>query len=101
MARQRQSISVLQTLHSLLYILHTFRASSHCQAMTIEHRMDGALGGDREPRKSADEALANLAGTPGAMLALHVQDVVLDLERQLVRIVMGAPASIRQPFHRE
>ena len=33
------------------------------------------------------------------MLALHVQDVVLDLERQLVRIVMGAPASIRQPLH--
>jgi len=27
------------------------------------------------------------------------QDVVLDLERQLVRIVMRAPASIRQPLH--
>ena len=61
--------------------------------------MDGAFGGDGDPRESADEALANLAGTPARMLALHVQDVVLDLERQLVRIVMGAPASIRQPLH--
>jgi hypothetical protein len=33
------------------------------------------------------------------MLALHVQDVVPDLERRLVRIVMGAPASICQPLH--
>jgi len=61
--------------------------------------MDGALGGDGDPGKSAEETLANFAGTPGAMLALHVQDVVLDLERQLVRIVMGAPALIRQPLH--
>ena len=61
--------------------------------------MDGALGGHGDPGKSADEALANLARAPSAMLALHVQDVVTDLERQLVRIVMGAPASIRQPLH--
>jgi len=39
--------------------------------MTIEHRMDGALGGDGDPGKSAEEALANLAGTPAAMLAHH------------------------------
>src|SRR6516164_2356252 len=67
--------------------------------MTIEHRMDGALGRDGDPGESADEALTNLAGTPACVLTFHVQDVVLDLERQLVRIVMGAPASIRQPLH--
>ena len=33
------------------------------------------------------------------MLALHVQDVVLDLKRQLVRIVMGAPTSVGQPLN--
>src|SRR3974377_820967 len=77
----------------------THPAAALHQAMTIEHRGDGAFGRDGDPGKSAHEALADLAGTPGAMLALHVQDVVLDLERQLVRIVMGAPASIRQPLH--
>ena len=46
-----------------------------------------------------DQALANLSCTPGGVLALHVQDVVLDLKRQLVRIVMGAPTSVGQPLN--
>ena len=61
--------------------------------------MDGALGRNLDPRESTDQALANLSCTPGGVLALDVQDVVLDLERQLVRIVMGAPASVRQPLY--
>ena len=33
------------------------------------------------------------------MLALHVQDVVLDLEGQLMRVVMRTPASVGQPLN--
>ena len=42
----------------------THPATALHQALTIERPMDGALGGDRDPGKSADEALANFAGTP-------------------------------------
>ena len=67
--------------------------------MTIEQRMDGAVGRNFDPRKSAHQALANLSCTPGGVLALHVQDVVLHLKRQLVRIVMWTPASIRESLN--
>jgi hypothetical protein len=33
------------------------------------------------------------------VLALYVQDVVLDLERQPVRLVMGTPASVGQALN--
>src|SRR5207253_7023225 len=67
--------------------------------MAIEHRMDGALGRDGNSGESAQEALANLAGTPGRVLALHVQDVVFHLEGKLIRIAVGPSASVRQPLH--
>src|SRR5260221_13033739 len=67
--------------------------------MAIEHRMDGALGRDGNSGESAQEALANLAGTPGRVLALHVQDEVFHLEGKLMRIAVGPSAAVRQPLH--
>src|SRR6266702_2730444 len=58
--------------------------------MAIEHRMDGALGRDGNSGESAQEALANLAGTPARVLALHVQDEVFHLEGKLIRIAVRA-----------
>src|SRR5215470_7130458 len=69
------------------------------QAMAIEQRMDGTVGRNFDPRKSADQPLANLSSTPGGVLVLQVQDVILYLEGQLVRIVMGTPASICEPLN--
>jgi hypothetical protein len=46
------------------------------RTVAIEQRMDGALGRNLDPRESADQALANLC-TPGAVLALDVQDADL------------------------
>src|SRR5712671_3092748 len=67
--------------------------------MAIEHRMDGALGRDRNSGESAQEALANLARTPARVLALHVQDEVFHLEGKLIRIAVGPSASVRQPLY--
>src|SRR2546429_9966170 len=67
--------------------------------MAIQHRMDGALGRDGNSGESAQEALANLAGTPAGVLALHVQDEVFHLEGKLIRIAVGSSASVRQPLH--
>jgi hypothetical protein len=44
-------------------------------------------------------ALANLSRTPGGVLALHVQDEVLYLERQLVGIVVGTSASVSESLN--
>src|SRR6266702_3160699 len=67
--------------------------------MAIEHRMDGALGRDGNSGESAQEALANLAGTPAGVLALHVQDEIFHLEGKLIRISVGSSGSVRQPLH--
>src|SRR6266478_5448883 len=67
--------------------------------MAIEHRMDGALGRDGNSGESTQEALANLAGTPAGVLALHVQDEIFHLEGKLIRIAVGPSASVRQPLH--
>ena len=61
--------------------------------------MDGALGWNFDPGESADQALANLSCTPGGVLAFHVQDEVLYLERQLVGIVVGTPAPISEALN--
>src|SRR5262249_10954407 len=58
----------------------THPAAALHQAMTIEHGMNGALGWDGDAGESAEQALADLAGTPTRVLALHVQDEVLHLE---------------------
>src|SRR5450755_157188 len=61
--------------------------------------MDGALGGDRDPGESAEQALANLASTPTGVLTFLVQDIVFHLEGKLVGAAIGTPASIGQSLH--
>src|SRR5215472_3377889 len=77
----------------------THAAAALDQAMTIQHGMDGAFGRDGDARESTEQPLADLAGTPAGVLALHVQDVVLDLEGELMCVVMGATTSVGQPLH--
>src|SRR5215469_5580250 len=67
--------------------------------MAIEHRMDGAFRRDGNPAESANEALADFAGAPAGVLALHVQDKVLHLKGKLVRVTIGASAPIGQPVN--
>src|SRR5260370_21254444 len=69
------------------------------EGMVNEHRMDGALGRDGNSGESAQEARANLEGTPAGVLALHVQDEIFHLEGKLIRIAVGSSASVRQPLH--
>jgi len=61
--------------------------------------MNGALGRDGDPGESAQETLANLAGTPAGVFALHVQDVVLHLEGELIRITVGPSTPVGEPLH--
>jgi hypothetical protein len=42
------------------------------KAVAIEQRMDGTVGRNFDPRKSADQTLANLSCTPGGVFALYV-----------------------------
>src|SRR5262249_51940488 len=69
------------------------------QAMTIQHGMDGAFGWDGYARKSAQQALANLAGTPTRVFTLHIQNEVLHLERKLVGVVKRTPASVGESLN--
>ena len=77
----------------------TETAAALDQTVAIQQRMDGTFRRNLDAGESADQALANLTRTPGGVLTLHVQGVVLHLERQLVRIVMRAAASVGQSLH--
>ena len=57
------------------------------------------FGGDFDPGEPATEALSDLAGAPTGVLALDVQDIVLDLKGQLMGISNGTPAPVGQPLH--
>src|SRR5215469_5338969 len=61
--------------------------------------MDGTFGRDFDTGEPAHQALADFASSPAGMLALHVEDVVLYLKRQVIGIAIGAAAAIGQPFH--
>src|ERR1700730_12335436 len=67
--------------------------------MAIQHRMDRALGGDLDTGKSADQALSNLASSPGGVFTLHIQDIVLHLKGKLVGIPIGTSAPVREPLN--
>src|SRR5215469_1699965 len=69
------------------------------QAVAIEHGMDGAFGRNGDAGEPADQTLADLARTPTGVLMLHVQDVVLHLEGELIGVAIGAPAPVGQPLH--
>ena len=68
-------------------------------AVAIEHRVDRTLRGDRNPRKSANQALANFASTPAGMLTLPVQDKVFHLKRKLVGVAIGTAAAVGEPLN--
>jgi hypothetical protein len=67
------------------------------KAVAIEQRLNGTVGRNFNPRKSANQTLRNLSSTPGGVLVLQVQDVVLYSEGQLVCVVTGPPASVCEP----
>src|SRR5215467_14815437 len=66
------------------------------QSVAIEHRMNGAFGGDRNIGEPARQALADFASPPAGVLTFHIQDVVLDLKRKLVSVTIGTSASVRE-----
>jgi len=60
--------------------------------VAIQHRMDRALRGDGNPREPARQALADLPRPPASVLALHIENVVLDLKGQLVALSVWSGA---------
>src|ERR1700724_976727 len=69
------------------------------QAVAIEHGMDGAIGGDPDIGESANQALSDLTSAPAGVLALNVEDVVLNLKRELMGIPIGTPAPVGQTLN--
>jgi hypothetical protein len=69
------------------------------QAVTIEHRVDGAFGGDGDAGESTNQALADFARTPTGVLPLHVQNVVLYLKRKLIGVAVGTTTAVGQPLN--
>src|SRR5712691_3379928 len=68
------------------------------KAVTIQHRMDGALDRDGDAGKPAEQAFANFASTPTGVLALHVQDEIFHLKGKLIRVPIRAAAPVGQPL---
>ncbi len=77
----------------------TYAATALDQAVAIEHGMDGALRRRLDIRETAQQALANFTSTPAGVLVLHLQDVVLHLERKLIGVAIGTAAPVGQPLH--
>jgi hypothetical protein len=72
----------------------THATAAFHQAVTIEHGMDGAFGRDLDIGESAEQALSDLTSAPAGVLALNVEDVVLNLKRKLMGIPIGTTASV-------
>src|SRR6202022_1829635 len=67
-------------------------AAAPDQAVTIEHRMDGALGRHPDvPIEPPDQELADLARAPVWLLGLEPDNQALDLNRQLIGIAHRTP----------
>ncbi len=65
------------------------------QAVTVEHGVNGALGGNAEiAGKAADQQLADLAGAPVRLAALEADDEPLDLRRELVGVANRPTGSV-------
>ena len=67
--------------------------------MAIEHGMEGAFGGEFDIGEAAQQPLADFSSPPAGMLMLHIQDVVLHLERKLVGVTIGTTAAIGESLH--
>jgi hypothetical protein len=68
------------------------------QAVAIEHRMHGADRRGLDIVMAPPQLLADLRCAPTGVLALELHDQRLDLERQLVRLPVGPPRAIGEPF---
>jgi hypothetical protein len=77
----------------------THATTAFDQAVAIQHGMNGAFAGDRNPREPADQTFFDFASPPARVLVLHVQDVVLDLKRKLVGVAIRTPAPVGQPLN--
>ena len=67
------------------------------QAVPVEHGVDRALGRNADVAvQSADQELADLAGTPMRLLPLERDDQALDLRRQLVGIAHRPARTVGQ-----
>src|SRR5215472_5374281 len=67
--------------------------------MTIQDSMNRTFGWNFDARESSCKTLPDFTGAPARVLLLHMQNIVLYLKRQLVRIVMGSTAAVGQPLH--
>ena len=67
--------------------------------MTIQHRMNRAFGGKLDRRESPRQALSDLARTPAGIIMLGVENVVLHLKRESIRIPIRTPAPVGQPLN--
>src|SRR5580700_8896906 len=69
------------------------------QAVAVEHRVDGAFGGNLDVAiEPAHQQLADLAGAPVRLLALQSDDQGLDLLRELVGVTDRPPGTVAQGF---
>src|SRR5690242_6397731 len=67
--------------------------------MTIEHRMDGAAGGNADlTGKTAQQAFADFARAPVRLLAFQSEDGALDLLRQLIAVAPRPARTVSQRF---
>src|SRR6516225_6655256 len=61
--------------------------------------MDRTFSRNFDARESSCKTLSDFTGTPARVLLLHMENIVLYLKRQLVRIVMGSSAAVGQSLH--
>ncbi len=70
------------------------------QAVAVQHRMHGALGGNAHiAGHAADQQLADLACAPVGLLLLQPHDHLLDRLGQLVGIAHRPPRAVAERFH--
>jgi len=62
--------------------------------MPIQHRMDGADRRTRDLRIALLQALANLRRAPARILALQLDDKLLNHQRELIGVPVRSPAPI-------
>ena len=69
------------------------------QAMAIEHRMDGAFGGDGDIRRTRGASALEFCEHPSWGARASRSEGILYLERELIGVSIGTPAPVRQALH--